>query len=62
MSPSRGSWRVVGRCYVCNAPVTATEAVRIVDAAVSRLEGRPIRRLAHRGACALDLALRIGGR
>ncbi len=61
----RGSFdrpRIVGRCYVCQAPVTSHEAVRVVDAYVTQHDGRPVRRLAHRGDCALDLVHRIGGR
>ncbi len=52
--------RPVGRCYVCRRPVRRSEATRVRDLTVSTLEGRPVRRLAHYGACRDELMLRIG--
>jgi hypothetical protein len=52
---------VVGRCYVCRRPVHRAEATRINDPAVTNGLGRPVRRLAHYGACAEELRLRMAG-
>jgi hypothetical protein len=51
----------VGRCYVCRRPVHRAEATRINDPAVIGPNGRPVRRLAHYGACAEELRLRMAG-
>lgn len=51
--------RVVGRCYLCRRPVWNYEATHVPDRAVTGSTGRPIRRLAHYGACAEELQLRI---
>ncbi len=52
---------VVGRCYACQRPVRRSEATRVNDPMVSSATGRPVRRLAHYGACADELRFRLGG-
>ncbi len=46
---------VVGRCYVCQRPLSWVESVRVWDETVG------VHRLAHRGACEEELRYRIGG-
>jgi hypothetical protein len=55
----RNPGQPIGRCYTCRRPVRRTEGSWVLDTAVTRAEGRRIRRLAHQGACATDLAARI---
>jgi hypothetical protein len=52
---------VIGRCEVCGRPVGRMDAAKVVDPAVTGLDGRPYRRLAHRGECAAELRHRLGG-
>jgi hypothetical protein len=53
--------QVVGRCEVCRLVVVVQAATRVLDRAVLGSTGRPVRRLAHRGDCALELEHRVGG-
>ena len=52
--------RIVGRCYMCNLPVLAQVATRILDPPASVAFHRNIRRLAHAGRCELELRHRLG--
>ncbi len=61
MRNAAGAARVVGECAVCHFPVRAVHAVRVQDLAVSATEGRPVRRLAHRGECEGELRERMAG-
>jgi hypothetical protein len=53
-------YRIVGRCYLCRAPVRAKDAARVVDWAVSGYLTRRIARLVHAGECETILRGRIG--
>lgn len=62
--PSRGRFRAVGKCYVCQGPVEAHTSRYVVDVVrwtdpngMDRI--RPVRRLVHRGECESTLRARL---
>lgn len=41
----------MGRCWACRERVFATEVVVLEDRAVKGENGKPLRRIVHRGGC-----------
>jgi hypothetical protein len=46
---------------VCDLPVNAARAMRVMDPSVNTSNGKPKRWLAHRGECAAELTWRLRG-